>query len=122
MSPSLAAHCVNHLFGQRERKIAFGASGHPPRARHETHKGGHHENTGYGAPLDKVVTWSLTKVENGTRLRLVHAGFVTPKNDSAYQVMGEGWKKVVVKVGAITAEHTEVPVDGLATMSEAPPR
>jgi uncharacterized protein YndB with AHSA1/START domain len=68
-------------------------------------RGGHHENTGYGSPLDTVVTWSLSKVENGTRLRLVHAGFVTPKNDSAYKVMGEGWKKVVAKIGAISAER-----------------
>jgi uncharacterized protein YndB with AHSA1/START domain len=68
-------------------------------------KGGHPENTGYGAPLDTVVTWSLTKVGDGTRLRLVHSGFVTPKNDSAYEVMGEGWKKVVAKVGAISSER-----------------
>jgi len=67
-------------------------------------KGGHPENAGYGAPLDTVVTWSLTKVENGTHLRLVHSGFVTPRNDSAYKVMGEGWKKVVAKVGAISGE------------------
>ena len=70
-----------------------------------TWKGGHPENTGYGAPLDTVVTWSLTKVENGTRLRMVHSGFVTPKNDSAYKTMGEGWKKVVAKVGALFSER-----------------
>ena len=67
-------------------------------------KGGHHENAGYGAPLDTVVTWTLTKVANGTRLRLVHSGFVTPKNDSAYKGMGDGWKKVVAKIGAISGE------------------
>lgn len=68
-------------------------------------KGGHHENAGYGAPLDTVVTWTLTKVANGTRLRLVHSGFVTPKNDSAYKGMGDGWKKVVAKIGAISGER-----------------
>jgi uncharacterized protein YndB with AHSA1/START domain len=71
-----------------------------------TWKGGHPENTGYGAPLDTVVTWSLTKVANGTRLRLVHSGFVTPKNDSAYKTMGEGWKKVVAKFGALFSERS----------------
>ncbi len=75
-------------------------------------KGGHPENTGYGAPLDTVVTWSLTKVEHGTRLRLVHAGFVTPKNDSAYKTMGEGWKKVVAKVLAISGDGAEALVEG----------
>ena len=67
-------------------------------------QGGHPENTGYGAPLDTIVTWSLSKVVGGTRLRLVHAGFVAPRNDSAYKVMGEGWKKVIAKVGAISGE------------------
>lgn len=66
-------------------------------------KGGHPDNTGYGSPLDSVVTWTLIRVDNGTRLRLVHAGFVTPRNDSAYNGMSEGWRKVVSKVGALTA-------------------
>ena len=64
-------------------------------------KGGHPGNVGYGSPLDTVVTWTLTKTEGGTRLRLVHAGFVTPTNDSALKSMGEGWKKVVPNIGAI---------------------
>ncbi len=75
-------------------------------------QGGHHENAGYGAPLDTVVTWSLSQVESGTRLRLVHSGFVTPKNDSAYQAMGEGWKKVVAKVGALSGDATEAAMEG----------
>ena len=68
-------------------------------------KGGHEENVGYGSPLDSVVTWTLSRVGNGTRLRLVHAGFVTPQNDSALKTMGEGWKKVVPRIGAITGEE-----------------
>ena len=40
-------------------------------------KGGHEGNVGYGSRLDTVVTWILSRVENGTRLRLVHSGFVT---------------------------------------------
>jgi uncharacterized protein YndB with AHSA1/START domain len=64
-------------------------------------KGGHAGNAGYGSKLDTVVTWSLTKVGEGTRLRLVHSGFVTPTNDSALKSMGEGWKKVVHNVGDI---------------------
>lgn len=68
-------------------------------------KGGHEENVGYGSRLDTVVTWILSRTETGTRLRLVHSGFVTPKNDSAFKTMGEGWKKVVPSIGAIAGEQ-----------------
>ncbi len=64
-------------------------------------------NLGYGAPLDTVVTWTLTPVESGTRLRLVHAGFVTPRNDMAFRSMGEGWTKVVASIGTTVAEAGE---------------
>jgi uncharacterized protein YndB with AHSA1/START domain len=64
-------------------------------------KGGHAGNAGYGSKLDTVVTWSLTKVDQGTRLRLVHSGFDTPENDSALKSMGEGWRKVVHNVDDI---------------------
>ncbi|MDB5949533.1 MAG: transcriptional regulator [Massilia sp.] len=33
-------------------------------------RGGDASNVGYGSPLDTVVSWTLTKVDNGTRLRL----------------------------------------------------
>ena len=65
-------------------------------------KGGHEGNSGYGSLLDTVVTFTLEKAEGGTRLRLVHSGFVTPRNDSAYQNMSGGWKKVVPRISAIT--------------------
>jgi len=68
-------------------------------------QGGDAGNIGYGAPLDTVVTFTLAEVANGTRLRLVHSGFVTPKNDSALKTMGEGWKTVMKRIGAITGEE-----------------
>jgi uncharacterized protein YndB with AHSA1/START domain len=68
-------------------------------------KGGHEGNVGYGSRLETVVTFILSRVENGTRLRLVHSGFVLPKNDMAFRNMGEGWKKVVQNVGTIAAEQ-----------------
>jgi uncharacterized protein YndB with AHSA1/START domain len=67
-------------------------------------KGGHADNDGYGAPLDTVVTWTLAKVDGGTRLRVVHAGFVLPRNDTAFRKMGEGWKKVVGTIGTLSGE------------------
>ena len=70
-----------------------------------TWKSGHEGNVGYGSWLDTVVTWTLSRVENGTRLRLVHSGFVLPKNDTAFKNMSEGWKKVVRNLDAIAAEQ-----------------
>jgi uncharacterized protein YndB with AHSA1/START domain len=68
-------------------------------------KGGHASNVGYGSLLDTVVTWTLHKIERGTRLKMVHSGFVLPKNDSAYKNMSGGWKKVVPRVGEIAGEQ-----------------
>lgn len=67
-------------------------------------KSGVEGNSGYGSPLDSVVTWSLTPAAAGTRVRLVHSGFVMPKNDTAYTTMSEGWAKVVQQLDAITSE------------------
>ena len=64
-------------------------------------QGGAEGNVGYGAPLDTVVTFALTRVQDGTRLRLVHAGFVTPRNDTALKNMGAGWPKVISNIGAV---------------------
>jgi uncharacterized protein YndB with AHSA1/START domain len=68
-------------------------------------RGGHEGNVGYGSPLDTVVTWTLQRVANGTRLRLVHSGFELPRNDTAYRNMGEGWKKVVRNLGDAAGEQ-----------------
>jgi uncharacterized protein YndB with AHSA1/START domain len=68
-------------------------------------KGGHAGNVGYGSPLDTVVTFILSRVANGTRLRLVHSGFLLPRNETAFRSMGEGWKKVVQTIGAMGTEH-----------------
>jgi uncharacterized protein YndB with AHSA1/START domain len=66
-------------------------------------KGGHEANAGYGSHLDTVVTWTLSAVGNGTRLRLVHSGFAMPKNDTAFRNMSEGWRKVVRNLDTVVA-------------------
>src|SRR5258708_657760 len=68
-------------------------------------KGGHEGNVGYGSRLDTVVTFTLSRVEIGTRLRLVHSGFVLPNNEIAFKNMGDGWKKVVPRIGAMAGEQ-----------------
>jgi uncharacterized protein YndB with AHSA1/START domain len=66
---------------------------------------GDEENAGYGSKLDSVVTFTLTKVENGTRLRVVHSGFVLPKNATTYRNLSEGWQKVVGEIGAMSGRR-----------------
>jgi uncharacterized protein YndB with AHSA1/START domain len=68
-------------------------------------KGGHESNVGYGSPLDTVVTFTLSKTGRGTRLRLVHAGFVLPRNEGALQKMGAGWKSIIPRIGDIAGEQ-----------------
>ena len=69
-------------------------------------KGGHESNGGgYGSKLDTIVTFTLEKAEGGTRLRLVHSGFVLPRNDTAYRGMSGGWSQVVPSIGAIAGEQ-----------------
>lgn len=64
-------------------------------------RSGHAGNTGYGSLLDTIVTWTLSRATTGTRLRLVHSGFVVPRNKSALETMGNGWQKVVPGIGSI---------------------
>lgn len=68
-------------------------------------KGGHESNVGYGAPLSTVVAFTLTKVEGGTRLSLVHSGFELPKNETAFKGMSGGWQQVVPSIGDIAGEQ-----------------
>jgi uncharacterized protein YndB with AHSA1/START domain len=68
-------------------------------------RGGDEGNVGYGSRLDTVVTFTLSRVGGGTRLRLVHSGFVLPRNEIAFNNMGGGWKKVVPRIGALAGEQ-----------------
>lgn len=70
-----------------------------------TWKSGHESNGVYVSRLDTLVTWTLARHDGGTRLRLVHSGFVMPKNMSMFQNINAGWSKVVPKLIAIVAEQ-----------------
>jgi uncharacterized protein YndB with AHSA1/START domain len=68
-------------------------------------RGGDDSNNGqYGSRLDTIVTFTLAKVDGGTRLRLVHSGFVLPRNDTAFKGMSGGWKTVVGRINSIAGE------------------
>ena len=68
-------------------------------------RSGDDSNSGYGSRLDTVVTFTLSKAENGTRLRMVHSGFMLPKNETAFSSMNGGWRKVVPAIGVIAGEQ-----------------
>jgi uncharacterized protein YndB with AHSA1/START domain len=69
-------------------------------------RGGDQTNDGaYGSKLDTVVTLTLEETEGGTRLCVVHAGFVLPRNDVAYRGMGKGWVEVVQGIATVADEE-----------------
>jgi uncharacterized protein YndB with AHSA1/START domain len=72
-----------------------------------TWQSGDEGNVGYGSPLNTVVAWTLTQVTTGTRLQLIHSGFIAPKNDSALKSFSDGWRKVVANIGSIANEVGE---------------
>lgn len=76
----------------------------PPRLLRYSWKGGADTNPDYGSKLDSVVTWTLTPVEGGTLVRMVHDGFVFPGNRFAFDMMSPGWGKIVDAIGRVTAE------------------
>lgn len=63
-------------------------------------------NVGYGALLDTVVTFTLSRAPEGTRLQLVHSGFVLPRNETAFTNMSQGWISVTGRIGEIAGEQT----------------
>ncbi len=67
-------------------------------------RGGHDANTGYGSRLETVVTWTLTKVDGGVRVRLVHSGFRLPKNETAFKGMSHGWPEVLQRIDGLSAQ------------------
>lgn len=68
-------------------------------------RGGHDGNAGYGSRLDTIVSWFLSEHEGGTRLRLVHSGFVLPANETAFRNMNEGWQKVLPRLRPLADEQ-----------------
>ena len=77
-------------------------------------KGGDAGNSGYGSKLDTKVSWQLSATEAGTRLQLVHSGFVVPANDTAYQNLGKGWKVCFERVAGIATEEDSSKAGGKA--------
>lgn len=67
-------------------------------------KGGADGNSDYGGRLDSVVTFTLTAVPGGTRLRLVHSGFRSPGNDFGFDAMSRGWASIAQRIATVVTE------------------
>ena len=67
-------------------------------------KGGHDSNEGYGAPLETVVTFTLTPTGTGTHLRMEQAGF-KPDQKQAYGGAKAGWQQFFTKLEKLVAEQ-----------------
>lgn len=76
----------------------------PPRRLVYSWVGGSVKNEADGAALDSVVSFTLTPVEGGTRFRLVHDGFVSPRNNYAFVEMGRGWGTIVERINALAKD------------------
>jgi uncharacterized protein YndB with AHSA1/START domain len=74
----------------------------PPERLRYSWRGGSRANAVHGTALDSVVTWTLTPVERGTLVRMVHDGF-RPENEMAFQAMSHGWSRVLERLDRISA-------------------
>jgi uncharacterized protein YndB with AHSA1/START domain len=74
----------------------------PPLLLRYSWKGG--SDSGKSSRLDTDVTWTLTPVEGGTHVRMVHDGFVLPDNVIAHEAMSPGWGRVLDRIASIMAE------------------
>lgn len=72
-----------------------------------TWKSGVETPAGYVPRLDTVVTWTLTRHDLGTHLRIVHSGFVLPRNESVFKNINGGWAVVLPKMLEIAAEEAK---------------
>lgn len=76
----------------------------PPLLLRYSWKGGSDANPAYGSRLNSTVTWTLTPVEGGTHLKMVHDGFVFPGNRFAFDAMSPGWSRALDRIGELTTE------------------
>jgi uncharacterized protein YndB with AHSA1/START domain len=50
------------------------------------------------------VTWTLTPVDGGTHLKMVHDGLVLPDDRFAYEAMSPGWSRIAERISTVAAE------------------
>lgn len=77
----------------------------PPHLLRYSWKGGSDTNPKYGSKLDTIVTWTLTRADSGTHVRIEHSGFRLPANQSAWDGMSPGWGRVLDGIARLTDEN-----------------
>ena len=70
-------------------------------------KTGQQTSAGYVPRLDTIVTWTLSRVDTGTRIRIVHSGFDPSKHTKVFRNISEGWPKVMGKMRTMLAESKQ---------------
>jgi uncharacterized protein YndB with AHSA1/START domain len=76
----------------------------PPHLLRYSWKGGSDANPKYGSKLDSIVTWTLTRADGGTHVRMEHSGFRLPQNHFAWDAMSPGWGRVLDGIARVTEE------------------
>jgi uncharacterized protein YndB with AHSA1/START domain len=76
----------------------------PPRLLRYSWRGGSSANAAQGSPLDTMVTWTLTPADDGTHVRMEHAGFRLPPNQAAFDAMRPGWARVLDRVAHVATD------------------
>jgi len=112
LMPNDFAAIVGHRFNFRTKPIGDWdgvvhcevLEADPPRLLSYSWKGGSDANPAFGSRLNSTVTWTLTPVEGGTHLQMVHDGFEFPGNRFAFDAMGPGWGRALDRIGELTAE------------------
>jgi uncharacterized protein YndB with AHSA1/START domain len=112
LMPNDFAPVVGHRFNFRTRPIGdWDGVVHcevlacdPPKLLRYSWKGGSDSNPAKGSRLDSELTWTLTPVDGGTHLKMVHDGFVLPDNQLAYDAMSPGWGRIMDGIARVTAE------------------
>jgi uncharacterized protein YndB with AHSA1/START domain len=112
LMPNDFAPVVGHRFNFRTRPIGnFDGVVHcevlacePPLLLRYSWCGGSDADPARGSRLDTEVTWTLTRVEGGTHVRMEHDGFMLPKDSFAFDAMRPGWGRVLERIGGLIAE------------------
>jgi uncharacterized protein YndB with AHSA1/START domain len=53
--------------------------------------------------LKTIVTWTLTRCEKGTHVRMEQSGF-RPQDDAGYRGMGGGWPRILERLEQVTSK------------------
>ena len=112
LMPNDFAAVVGHRFNFRARPMGTWdgvvycevLACEPPRLLCYSWTGGSDSDPERGSRIDTTVTWTLTPIDGGTHLKMVHDGFKLPDDRFAYEAMSPGWSRIAERIGSVVAE------------------